>query len=146
MSPNQEQQFTKYPKGISAWRRHLSGNAWTVLTVIHEKIAGWDKESDAISLSQIEAETTLKRSPIQRALATLQTKDGPVEVTGRGPRGIPVYRIRQCDLPAGDQGDLPTSEDATCPLETTTTDVITAKEERVCKDSLSWRLAIREGT
>ena len=55
MSPNQEQQFTKYPKGISAWRRHLSGNAWTVLTVIHEKIAGWDKESDAISLSQIEA-------------------------------------------------------------------------------------------
>jgi Bacteriophage replication protein O len=110
--PNQ-QQFVKYPKDLLAWRRFLSGNAWTVLTVIIDKTSGWDKESDAVSLSQIEAETTLKRSAIQRALAELQREDGPVEMTGRGPRGIPVYRTRPCYLPAGEQG-VPIQH--TCPL------------------------------
>jgi hypothetical protein len=98
MSPN-PQQFIKYPKDILAWRRHVSANAWMVLTVLHDKTAGWDKTSDAISISQIQAETSLKRSNIQRALLELQIEDGPVEVISRGVKGIPVYRIRPYDLP-----------------------------------------------
>src|ERR1035437_8958528 len=61
-----------------------------VLTVLHDKTAGWDKTSDAISISQIQAETSLKRSNIQRALLELQIEDGPVEVISRGVREPPV--------------------------------------------------------
>src|ERR1035441_4226780 len=99
MSP--EQQYIKYPANVIAWRHHLSANAWTVLTVLLDKTAGWDKTSDAVSLSQIQAETSLKRSSIQRALLDLQIEDGPVATIPRCSRGIPVYRIRPCNLPAG---------------------------------------------
>lgn len=96
MSPNL-QQFVKYPANILAWRRYLSATKWTVLSVIHDKIARWDKESDAVSNSQIAAETTLSESSIRRAIAEMNTTDGPLEVTTLGTRGIPVYRIRPCD-------------------------------------------------
>jgi hypothetical protein len=100
MSPNPEQ-YVQYPKNILAWRRHLSGNEWTVLTAIIDKIIGWNKESDAVSISQIMAETTMSRSNIRRALASMQSEDGPIKVIGHGPRGIPVYRILPCDRSAG---------------------------------------------
>ena len=97
MSPNQEQQFVKYPKDILAWRRFISGNAWTVLTVIIDKTSGWDKESDAVSNSQIAAETTLSESSIRRLVAGMNTTDGPLEIITLGARGIPVFRVRRCD-------------------------------------------------
>jgi hypothetical protein len=96
MNPD-PQQFVKFPVNVLEWRRHLSATKWTVLSVIHDKIARWDKESDAVSNSQIAAETTLSESSIRRAIAEMNTSDGPLEVTARGTRGIPVYRIRPCD-------------------------------------------------
>jgi hypothetical protein len=151
------QQFIKYPKNILAWRRHLPSNAWNILTILVDKTYGWDKTSDAVSISQIEAETTLKRSNIRRALLDLQIEDGPVEVIARGPRGIAVYRIRPYDCAAGEQGHTcaadshraagehgspsdcatgGTVETATVPPVSTTTDVTTV-HLRECVSTLS---------
>jgi hypothetical protein len=96
MSPD-PQQFVKFPVNVLEWRRHLSATKWTVLSVIHDKIARWDKESDAVSNSQIAAETTLSESSIRRAIAEMNTTDGPIDVVTLGARGIPVYRVRPCD-------------------------------------------------
>jgi hypothetical protein len=96
MSPD-PQQFVKFPVNVLEWRRHLSATKWTVLSVIHDKVARWDKESDAVSNSQIAAETTLSESSIRRAIAEMNTTDGPIDVVTLGTRGIPVYRVRPCD-------------------------------------------------
>src|ERR1035441_1780741 len=96
MNPD-PQQFVKFPVNVLEWRRHLSATKWTVLSVIHDKIARWDKESDAVSNSQIAAETTLSESSIRRAIAEMNTTDGPIDVVTLGTRGIPVYRVRPCD-------------------------------------------------
>ena len=104
MSP--DQQFVKFPVTVLDWRRHLSAINWTVLTVIHDKISRWDKVQDAVSISQIEAETTLSKTAIKESLARLCKSDGPLEVVGRGVRRIPVYSIRPCDRVALRPGHL----------------------------------------
>ena len=98
MSPD-PQQFIKYPKEVLGWRRRVSASQWTVLTVLLDKTAGWDKESDAVSISQIQAETTMGRTSIYEALAAMELPDGPLVVTGRAARDIPIYRIRPCTRP-----------------------------------------------
>ena len=99
------QQFSKYPNSIKAWRRHLSLSQWGVLSIIHEKLTDWDKESDAISVSQIMAECTASRSAIKELLAGMRSESGPLEVVSRDTRGIPVYRIRICPS-TGSESDL----------------------------------------
>jgi hypothetical protein len=92
------QQFIKYPVGLLEWRRHLSGNEWAILSVIIDKTAGWDKETDAVSNSQIQEGTTLSKSTIKALLARMTgSESGPLEVLSHGVRGIPVYRVRTCD-------------------------------------------------
>ena len=132
MSPN-PQQFSKYPNNFKAWRLHLSGNEWTVLGIIHEKITDWNKESDAISMSQIQAECFLSFSSIRRALAIMELPDGPLVVIGRTSRDIPIYRIQLCTHPE--------SGHVTMFNLTPTTDVNTCRDNNTCIEEQESNLA-----
>jgi hypothetical protein len=91
------QKFTKYDDNIKVWRRHLSLSQWGILAIIHEKIERaryWNKESDAVSISQIMAECTLSKSAIKKLLAGMRSESGPLEVVSYGILGIPTYRVR----------------------------------------------------
>ena len=57
---------------VEAFARHrLSGNEWQVLWVILRKTYGWNKKSDAISLSQIAKMTGISRPHVAHAVAKL---------------------------------------------------------------------------
>lgn len=59
---------------INFQKLHLSGNEWQCLWVVINKTYGWNKNNDAISLTQFEKETGLHRFRINESLKSLVTK------------------------------------------------------------------------
>lgn len=88
--------FTKIPNDfIDEWLLKLSGTATKVFLVILRKTVGWHKESDIISISQIEKSTGLSENSVLSGLKELKLYNLlETRKEGRGKATRIEYKIR----------------------------------------------------
>jgi phage replication O-like protein O len=84
--------YTAVPNWLIDQAATLSSTAFTVAVVICRLTVGWNKDTDAISLSRLHQLTSLSKPTLISAMRDLG-KAGIVEHTGTGHRGMGVYRL-----------------------------------------------------
>ncbi|MEM8499917.1 MAG: replication protein [Pseudomonadota bacterium] len=89
----------------------VSGHAIKCYLVVVRQTTGWNKESDKISLSQLEAKTGIQKRTIQRAMSELIEHKAIERVTSKGK--ISEYKLANNPLMTGVKYDTTGKKPAT---------------------------------